>query len=253
MKDRTKRKSAKDEGRESGLPGGGAGRKDEVGRSGVYPMSGPHPAGSAEVRGQAGWGQGERGAAGYEDHGSSELTYEGGQVLGGYSAEQREQQIGGHMKLTSPAFSNGDSIPKQFTCEGEDISPELSWTDAPKETKSFALILHDPDAPRENGFTHWVVYNIPPTVNRIAENVPRNGSIQGLGLQGRNDSGKVGYMGPCPPSGTHRYFARLYALRVELQLGPNATYAEVIAAMQGKIIEETELMGTYAKTEQKAA
>jgi Raf kinase inhibitor-like YbhB/YbcL family protein len=157
------------------------------------------------------------------------------------------------MKLTSPAFSHGGSIPRQFTCEGQDISPELSWTDAPKETKSFVLILHDPDAPRENGFTHWVLYNIPPHVNRITENVPRNASLQGIGLQGRNDSGKVGYMGPCPPSGTHRYFARLHALRTELELRPNATHAEVIAAMQGKIIEEAELMGTYAKTVQKAA
>jgi Raf kinase inhibitor-like YbhB/YbcL family protein len=157
------------------------------------------------------------------------------------------------MKLMSPAFSHEGSIPKQFTCEGQNISPALSWTDAPKETKSFVLILHDPDAPKKDGFTHWVVYNIPPSVNLITENVPHNASIQGLGLQGRNDSGKVGYMGPCPPSATHRYFARLYALRAKLELGPNATYAEVIAAMQGKIIEEAELMGTYTKTEEKAA
>ena len=157
------------------------------------------------------------------------------------------------MKLTSPVFSHGDPIPKQFTCEGQDISPALSWTDAPKETKSFVLILHDPDAPRANGFTHWVVYNIPPDVSRIEENVPRNPSVQNLGLQGRNDSGKVGYMGPCPPSGVHRYFARLYALRDNLDLPPSATYSEVIDAMQGKIIETDELMGTYAKTGQKAA
>jgi Raf kinase inhibitor-like YbhB/YbcL family protein len=157
------------------------------------------------------------------------------------------------MKLMSPAFSHEGSIPKQFTCEGQNISPALSWTDAPKETKSFVLILHDPDAPKKDGFTHWVVYNIPPSVNLITENVPHNASIQGLGLQGRNDSGKVGYMGPCPPSATHRYFARLYALSAKLELGPNATYAEVIAAMQGKIIEEAELMGTYTKTEEKAA
>ncbi len=254
MKDKTRPKSAKhDRRRESGLPGGGAGRKDEVGRSGVYPMSGPHPAGDAEIRGQASWGQGERGAAGYEDHGSSELTYEGGQVLGGYSAEEQDQQIGGHMQLISPAFSHAGSIPKQFTCEGEDISPTFSWSDTPKETKSFALILHDPDAPLKNDFVHWLVYNIPPNVNHIAENVPHNASIAGLGLQGRNDSGRVGYMGPCPPSGTHRYYARLYALRAELELPPSATYAEVIAAMHGKIIEQAELMGTYAKTEQKAA
>jgi Raf kinase inhibitor-like YbhB/YbcL family protein len=250
------KKSKAEERRESGLPGGGAGRKDEVGRSGVYPMSGPHPASDAEIRGQASWGQGERGAAGYEDHGSSELTYEGGQLLGGYSTEEQEQhgqQKGGRMKLTSPAFSHGGSIPKQFTCEGRDISPELSWTEAPKETRSFALILHDPDAPRQGGFTHWLVYNIPANVNRIAEDIPHNGSIEAVGLQGQNDAGKIGYMGPCPPSGQHRYFARLYALRDELALEPGATYAEVIAAMRGKIIEEAELMGTYAKTGRKAA
>ncbi len=157
------------------------------------------------------------------------------------------------MKLTSPSFSHGEPIPKQFTCEGQDISPEFSWTDAPKETKSFVLILHDPDAPKRDGFVHWLAYNIPPSVNRIDENVPRNASIPGFGLQGRNDSGKVGYMGPCPPSGKHRYFARLYALREELALKPNATHAEVIAAMQEKIIEEAELMGTYAKAGDKAA
>ncbi len=157
------------------------------------------------------------------------------------------------MNLTSSAFSPGGAIPKQFTCEGPDISPEFSWTDIPKETKCFVLIVHDPDAPKANGFTHWVVYNIPPTVNRIQENAPKNPSVPGLGLQGRNDSGKVGYMGPCPPSGSHRYFARLYALRTELDLKPGATYREVISAMEGKIIGQAELMGTYAKTGQKAA
>jgi hypothetical protein len=163
MKDRKKPESTKDKRRESGLPGGGAGRKDEVGRSGIYPMSGHHPAGNAEIRGQASWGQGERvppvirrtRAAGYEDQGSSELTYEAGQALGGYSTDDRDQQIGGHMKLMSPAFSHEGSIPKQFTCEGQNISPALSWTDAPKETKSFVLILRDPDAPKKDGFTHW--------------------------------------------------------------------------------------------------
>jgi Raf kinase inhibitor-like YbhB/YbcL family protein len=158
------------------------------------------------------------------------------------------------MKLTSPAFVEGGSIPQRFTCEGENISPELGWADAPKETKSFALVLHDPDAPKKDGFAHWVLYNIPPNVNRIAENVPRNGSIEGLGSQGRNDSGKVGYTGPCPPSGRHRYFARLYALRTRLdELGPNATYPELIAAIHDKVIEETELMGTYTKMGQKVA
>jgi Raf kinase inhibitor-like YbhB/YbcL family protein len=156
--------------------------------------------GDAEVRGQGSWGQGERGAGGYEDHGSSELTFEGGQVLGGYSEEeQQRREGGGHMKLTSPAFSHGSSIPSQFTCDGKDISPALSWTNAPKKTKSFVLIVHDPDAPRKGGFTHWIVYNIAANVNRIAENVSRNASIPGMGLQGKNDSGRIGYMGPCPP------------------------------------------------------
>jgi Raf kinase inhibitor-like YbhB/YbcL family protein len=157
------------------------------------------------------------------------------------------------MKLTSPAFSHGGSIPQQFTCEGEEISPPLFWTDAPKETKSFVLVLHDPDAPRKEGFTHWVVYNIPANINRIAENVPHNASVQGVGLQGRNDSGTVGYKGPCPPSGMHRYFARLYALRAELELEQNAIYADVIAAMRDKVIEDAELMGTFAKAGQKTA
>jgi len=157
------------------------------------------------------------------------------------------------MKITSPAFSHEGSIPQRFTCEGQNISPALSWTDAPKETKSFVLILNDPDADQRNGFTHWLVYNIPPTVNHVDENVAANPSIPGLGLQGKNDSGKVGYMGPCPPSGTHRYFVRLYALRHELDLPASTTYSDLLAAMEAKIIEEAELMGTYAKGERKVA
>jgi Raf kinase inhibitor-like YbhB/YbcL family protein len=121
------------------------------------------------------------------------------------------------------------------------------------ETKSFALVVHDPDAPRLNGFVHWVVHNIPASVTRINQSVPKNPSIPELGLQGRNDSGKIAYMGPCPPSGNHRYFFRLYSLRANLDLGPGATYHEVIAAMEGKIIEQAELMGTYAKIAENAA
>jgi Raf kinase inhibitor-like YbhB/YbcL family protein len=150
------------------------------------------------------------------------------------------------VKITSSAFAHGGPIPQQFTCEGQDVSPSLSWTDPPKETKSFALIVHDPDAPRPNGFVHWIVYNIPQSITQIAQNAPRNASLPELGLQGRNDSGKVGYMGPCPPSGRHRYFFRLYSLRANLDLRPGATYQEVVSAMQGRIIEEAELIGTYA-------
>jgi hypothetical protein len=157
------------------------------------------------------------------------------------------------MKLSSPAFTHGAAIPKQFTCEGENISPELSWTDVPKDAVSFVLVLHDPDAPREGGFTHWIVYNMPSTANHLKENLQKKPSIPGLGLQGKNDSGKIGYMGPCPPAGRHRYFAKLYALNSRLDLEPSAPHQQVTSAMQGKVIAETELMGTYEKVGAKAA
>lgn len=157
------------------------------------------------------------------------------------------------MKLSSPSFNHGAGIPTEFTCEGKNISPELSWTDAPNETVSFAVVVHDPDAPRAGGFTHWIVYNIPKNVHRIQENVPRTETVAGLGIQGRNDFGKTGYGGPCPPSGTHRYFATLYALSAKLELGPDPKYKEVISAIDGKVIAEAALMGTYKKSGVKAA
>src|SRR5215472_143912 len=128
-------------------------------------------------------------------------------------AQRRNQSM---FQLTSSAFETESSIPQQFSCDGRDISPELSWSSAPAGTKSFALIMHDPDAPIEGGYTHWLVYNIPATANHLPENVPNQDKVPGGGMQGRNDSGKYGYTGPCPPSGTHRYYFRLYALDGEL-------------------------------------
>ncbi len=157
------------------------------------------------------------------------------------------------MQLVSSAFQQGSAIPARFTCEGENISPEFSWKDAPAETRSFVLVVHDPDAPRRNGFTHWVVYNIPAGVGHVEEHVPAEASIPGLGSQAKNDSGKIGYKGPCPPSGEHRYFARLYALRKELSLPPGAGYQQVMDEMAGSIIEESELMGTYRKSSARVA
>jgi Raf kinase inhibitor-like YbhB/YbcL family protein len=151
------------------------------------------------------------------------------------------------MRLLSSAFQNQGAIPQRFTCEGDNVSPDFYWEEAPAETKSFVLILHDPDAPRKDGFTHWLLYDIPPSVTRIRENLPKQAPIADSGLQGKNDSGGFGYMGPCPPSGIHRYFAHLYALRKELGLPPGATLKEVRAALEGKVIEQTELMATYAK------
>ncbi len=156
------------------------------------------------------------------------------------------------MRLTSSSFGPGGAIPALFTCEGQDISPEFDWTDAPRETKSFALIIHDPDAPIRNGFTHWVLYNIPSQIHHIGANQPRTPKIAGLGIQGKNDAGKIGYMGPCPPSGTHRYFIRLFALRTELGLKPGATRDELEDAIEGHAIEEAELMGTYTKAHTRA-
>jgi len=157
------------------------------------------------------------------------------------------------MKLTSNAFSHSSQIPQRFTCEGDNVSPALTWTDAPKETKSFALIVHDPDAQKKNGFVHWIAYNIPADTNEIPEGRAATGSMQSMFMEGMNDSGKTGYTGPCPPSGSHRYFFRLYALRKRLELSPGATYSQVLESMQDVIIEEAEIMGTYAKRSQRAA
>lgn len=157
------------------------------------------------------------------------------------------------MQITSSAFQPGGAIPSRFTCEGDDISPEFSWSEIPAEAKSLALIIHDPDAPRANGFTHWVLFNIPPDVSRISENVSKQAAMTEFGTQGKNDYGRIGYAGPCPPSGTHRYFVRLYALRKKLDLPPGASYEDVKSAINEALIEQTEVMGTYAKSKGKSA
>jgi len=156
-------------------------------------------------------------------------------------------------QLKSPAFQAGTSIPQQFTCEGNDVSPEIAWQNAPSGAKTFALVVHDPDARRAGGFTHWVIYNIPSTTNRIAQGVPKEKDLPGGGVQGRNDFGKAGYGGPCPPSGTHRYYFRLYALDSELKLNPSAGKEELEKAMKGHVLGQAELMGTYKKGNERAA
>ena len=157
------------------------------------------------------------------------------------------------MQLTSTAFQHEAAIPVQFTCDGDNISPELTWSDAPRETKSFALIMHDPDAPKPGGFTHWIMYDIPASVAALKPNMPKDERIPGTGVQGENDFGVIGYMGPCPPSGAHRYNLRLYALDVELGLMPGASHKKLLRAMQDHILEEAELMGKYARKSDLAA
>jgi Raf kinase inhibitor-like YbhB/YbcL family protein len=151
------------------------------------------------------------------------------------------------LHLTSSAFQPEGNIPRQFTCQGEDISPELTWKNAPKQTKSFALIVHDPDAPRAGGFTHWVAYNIPANVNNLPQAVPAGEKLPDGALQGKNDFGQLGYRGPCPPSGTHRYYFYLYALDSDLKLQPGASKDEVENAIKGHVVEKAELMGKYKK------
>lgn len=157
------------------------------------------------------------------------------------------------MHLTSVAFQPGGEIPSYHSSDGEDASPELSWKDAPAETKSFVLIMHDPDAPRRGGFTHWVVYNISSETRHIEPNVPQEEQIHGLGMQGRNDGSSLGYMGPAPPSGVHRYFLRLFALDDTVDLKPGATHSEVSAKMKGHILAQAELMGTYERKDKRVA
>ncbi|HET8668808.1 MAG TPA: YbhB/YbcL family Raf kinase inhibitor-like protein [Terriglobales bacterium] len=153
----------------------------------------------------------------------------------------------------SSFFQHEGKIPASFTCDGENISPELSWRDAPDQTQSFVLLMHDPDAPRAGGFTHWVLYNIPASVAALEPNVTKEERLVGIGVQGKNDSGKIGYMGPCPPSGTHRYFVRLYALDIELNLKPGASTEQVQKAMRGHVLDQAELMGRYARRSERAA
>ena len=157
------------------------------------------------------------------------------------------------MQLTTIAFQQGSEIPRQYTSDGENVSPEISWRDAPSATKSFVLIMHDPDAPRSGGFTHWVLYDIPSKTGHIEENIPNKEHITGSGVHGKNDAGRLGYVGPAPPSGTHRYFFRLFALDKMLDLAPGATHKQVSAAIKGHILAQAELMGTYEKKTERAA
>ena len=143
--------------------------------------------------------------------------------------------------LKSPAFRQNESIPSKYTCEGKNISPPLEWGGAPSETKSFVLIMDDPDAPSKT-WTHWVVYNISESINGCKEGIAPENSLQGV-----NDFGKVEYGGPCPPSGTHRYFFKLYALDAVLSLKEGATKQQVEKEIKPHVLEEARLIGTYRR------
>jgi Raf kinase inhibitor-like YbhB/YbcL family protein len=153
-------------------------------------------------------------------------------------------------QLISPAFRNNGSIPKQYTCEGDDFSPPLIWSDAPPGTKSLALIMDDPDAPDpakpQRVYVHWVVYNIAPITLKLPLNAAKTGLPVGA-LHGTNDWGKQTYGGPCPPVGRHRYFFKLYALDAKLKDLKDPTKAQLEEAMMGHLVGHVELVGTYEK------
>jgi Raf kinase inhibitor-like YbhB/YbcL family protein len=148
-------------------------------------------------------------------------------------------------QLKSSAFSNGGAIPSKFTCDGPDVSPELSWNDPPDGTKAIALIMDDPDAP-SGTWVHWGLYDLPPSVRELPEGVPKTKELKIGARQGWNDFRRVGYGGPCPPHGAaHRYSFRLYALDQPTQLSAGASKGDLERAMKGHILGQTELIGRF--------
>lgn len=155
-----------------------------------------------------------------------------------------------NLQITSSAFAHGASIPQQFTCEGADRSPPLSWSGAPAATRSFALIVEDPDAPDPAApkmtWVHWVLYNLSPSTTALAEGVTPRALPSGT-LQGKNDWRRSGYGGPCPPIGRHRYFHKLFALDCMLPDLAEPTRDHLLRAMKGHVLAQAELVGTYEK------
>src|SRR5918912_1154936 len=158
------------------------------------------------------------------------------------SQEVKGQKM--ELKVTSTAFQEGGMIPQEFTHDGANVSPPLSWESVPEKTKSLALIADDPDAPGKT-WVHWVAFNLPPTTKGLPANVPAQEAIPGGGRQGTNDFGKVGCGGPQPPRGVPRYYFKLYALDTELNLDSSATKDQLLKAMDGHVLAEGQLMGKY--------
>lgn len=152
------------------------------------------------------------------------------------------------MKLTSSAFVDGQPIPRKYTCDGVDVSPPLAWNLAPAGTRSFALICDDPDAP-VGTWVHWVIYGLPATATGLPEMVAPVEVLPDGARQGLNDFRKIGYGGPCPPPGPpHHYHFKLYALDEDVPLPPRATKRDLLRAMEGHVLAETQLVGTYQRT-----
>ena len=164
----------------------------------------------------------------------------------GLNAPQKEVNMTA-LSISSPAFKDGDAIPRKFSCDDENISPALIWSGIPGGARSLALIADDPDAPIGT-FTHWVIYNLPPGLTGLPEGVAKTAQVTGGGTQGRNSASQTGYFGPCPPPGkAHRYFFKLYALDLEPTLAPGLSAAKLQQAMQGHILAQGQWMGKYQR------
>jgi hypothetical protein len=150
------------------------------------------------------------------------------------------------IKVTSSAFVEDGMIPSKYTCDGADVSPPLKWEAIPEGTKSIALISDDPDAPMGT-WVHWVLYNLGPDTRELQENIPPDETLPNGAKQGITDFGRIGYGGPCPPSGTHRYYFKIYALDTTLNLTGKTDKARLVKAMQGHILAEGQLMGKYKR------
>jgi Raf kinase inhibitor-like YbhB/YbcL family protein len=150
------------------------------------------------------------------------------------------------LEVTSPAFLNGEKIPAKYTCDDQNVSPPFQWKGLPEGVQSIALIAEDPDAPGKT-WVHWVLYNLPPTISDVPENIPPLKQLPACGWHGTNDFGSMGYSGPCPPSGSHRYHFKLYALDTILNLEPGASKAQVLKAAQGHILAEAQVTGVYQR------
>ncbi len=150
------------------------------------------------------------------------------------------------IKITSSAFEDGGLIPAKYTCDGTDISPPLQWDAAPEGTQSIALICDDPDAPMGT-WVHWVLYNLPADTRELTENVPTDSTLPDGAKQGITDFGRTGYGGPCPPSGTHRYFFKIYALDTKIDLAAGADKPQLLKAMEGHILGQGQLIGKYKR------
>jgi len=150
-------------------------------------------------------------------------------------------------QISTTSFPAEGSIPKKYTCDGQDVSPALTWSGAPANTKSFALIADDPDAP-VGTWTHWVIWKIPASTQKLDEGVAKDAQLAGGARQGQNDFRKIGYNGPCPPPGKpHRYYFKLFALDGDLTVKAGATRKEIESAMQGRVLGQAQVMGRYGR------